>query len=199
MAYDEFSLEEIQERFGLENRVVRLFDTLAPIAPGDLWQQFFSSTRRLPIRREKYRGEALVLPVLLDLYQRNAQYFTIYSGESLKVDDQLNGTCDFLLARDVGSYNLQCPLIPIVQAAENDLDLGVSPCAARMIGVNAFNEKKGVALEAIYGCVTTGEKWLFMKLEGALYIDSHIYYLKEINQLLAVFQSIIDYYKEVLK
>jgi hypothetical protein len=47
--------------------------------------------------------------------------------------------------------------------------------------------------------VTTGTEWLFLKLAGDLLIDERIYYLNEMNELLAVFQSIIDYYKEVLK
>lgn len=199
MAYSDVTLEEIRERFGVNNRVIRLFDAIATIAPGELLQQYFSLTRGLPVRREKYKAEAIVLPLLLDLYRRNDRYFTIYSGESLNVDDRLNGSCDFLLAKDVGSFDLQCPILPIVQAAKNDLDLGVEPCAAQMIGVKFFHEKTNVRLEKIYGCVTTGNHWLFMKLEVNLYIDSRVYYLNELAELLAVFQSIIDYYKAVLK
>ncbi len=36
-------------------------------------------------------------------------------------------------------------------------------------------------------------EWLFLKIDTKLTIDSRIYYL---NELLAVFQKIIDYYKE---
>ena len=38
-----------------------------------------------------------------------------------------------------------------------------------MIASKIFNEKKGMDLNVIYGCVTTGEVWQFMK-----YIDNEI-------------------------
>ena len=64
------------------------------------------------------------------------------------------------------------------------------------MGAKFFNEKKGMKINQIYGCVTTGTEWLFLKIDSQLTIDSRIYYLNELNELLAVLQRIIDYYKE---
>ncbi len=78
--------------------------------------------------------------------------------------------------------------------------MGVPQCAAQLYGTKVFNEKKEAGIETIYGCVTTGNEWLFMKLEGeAYYIDSQIYYLNQLEELLGVFQQIIDYYKKTVK
>ena len=201
MAYGDFTLEEIEERFGIKNRIANLFAELAPIEPSDFLKQLFSLARGLPLRSEKSKSEALVLPFLLELRRRNSDFFTIYSGENLSADEArgLKGECDFILAKDIHSYSINYPLIQVVEAKKNDLDLGIPQCAAQMVGAKVFNEKKGVQLEKIYGCVTTGDDWLFLKLEGDLFIDERKYYLVELPELLAVFQSIIDYYKEVLK
>jgi hypothetical protein len=201
MAYGDFTLEEIEERFGIKNRIASLFPELAPIEPSDFLKQVLSVVRGLPLRSEKSKSEALVLPLLLELRHRNNDFFTIYSGENLAADEArgLKGECDFILAKDIHSYSINYPIIQIVEAKKGDLDLGVPQCAAQMIGAKVFNEKKGVQLERIYGCVTNGHEWLFMKLEGELFIDERPFYLVKLNELLAVFQSIIDYYKAVLQ
>jgi len=68
-----------------------------------------------------------------------------------------------------------------------------------MVGADVFNRKKGVELPVIYGCVTTGDDWLFMKLEGQqILIDIKKYYLGDVPELLGVFQSVITFYRELL-
>lgn len=66
------------------------------------------------------------------------------------------------------------------------------------MGARVFNRRKGVPLDKLYGCVTTGNEWMFMQLEQDLLIDPRIYYLNEINELIGVFQSIIDYYRQII-
>jgi hypothetical protein len=134
----------------------------------------------------------------VELRHRNHNFFTIYSGDNLSVDNSqgLNGECDFILAKDVGSFSINYPIFQIVEAKKNDIEVGVPQCAAQLVGAKFFNEKKGIKIDQIYGCVTTGNEWLFLKIDTELTIDSRIYYLNELNELLAVFQQIIDYYKE---
>ncbi len=201
MAYGDFTLEEIEARFGIKNRVVNLFGELVPIEPGDFLKQILPIARSLPLRSEKSKSEAIVFPLLLELRRRNGDFFTIYSGENLAADEArgLKGECDFILAKEVHSYSINYPIIQVVEAKKNDLDFGVPQCAAQMVGAQVFNEKKGIRLEKIFGCVTNSDEWLFMKLEGDLFIDERKYYLNKVNELLAVFQNIIDYYKDVLK
>lgn len=201
MAYSDFSLADLQEKFGINNHVQMLFDPLPPIEPSEFLKAQFEHVRGLPIRTEKAKSEGIVFPLLLELRARNNKFFTFYSGDNLNVDEQrgLRGECDFILAKDIGSFDLNFPIIQVVEAKKNDLEISVPQCGAQMVGAKVFNEKKGVQIEKIYGCVTTGDEWLFMKLEGDLYIDERKYYLNEVSELLAVFQSILDYYKEVLK
>ena len=68
-----------------------------------------------------------------------------------------------------------------------------------MVGARLYNQKRGVELDKIYGCVTTGNDWLFMVLENdCIKINTDLYYLNDVAGILGVFQYIIDYYQRVL-
>ena len=200
MAYGDFTLEDIELKFGVKNRTGRLFPSATPLEPSDKLKEALLLAAELPVRSEKARSETIVFPLLVELRSRNDKFFTIYSGDILTADEAsgLRGECDFILAKDIGSFSISYPIIQIVEAKKNDLDIGVPQCAAQLIGARVFNQKKGVPLDKLYGCVTTGNEWMFMQLEQDLLIDTKIYYLNEINALMGVFQSIIDYYKQII-
>jgi hypothetical protein len=53
------------------------------------------------------------------------------------------------------------------------------------------NEREGTRVPAVFGCVTSGSNWRFLKLEGStLYIDKPEYYLHEIARNLGILVSI---------
>ena len=155
----------------------------------------------MPIKSEKARSEWIVVPILKELRTRNSKFFTIYSGDMLVGDKEagLQGECDFILSKDTKSYEISIPIFQIVEAKRNDLDEGIKQCCAQLVGARKYNEKKGITTEKLYGCTTTGDVWQFIEYSDKLYIDDKKYYLGEISELLGVFQSIIDYYKNVLK
>lgn len=200
MAYSDFTLARLNEQFGLTNRRERLFHIVQPISPSSWLTDELQQLEELPVRTEKAKSEYIVVPILKELRRLNDKYFTVYSGEILTADLALglNGECDFMLAKDINTFDLNYPIIHIVEAKRNDLEIGVPQCAAQLLGARIFNEKRGVKLEKIYGCVTTGNDWLFLVLEDNLVIDSRIYYLSEVDLLLGIFGQIINYYKAVL-
>jgi hypothetical protein len=201
MAYTDFTLESIDEKFGVKNQRKRLFTGLKPSEPSEKLQEDLDDAQTLPLRTEKAKSELILIPILRALRKQNQQYFTIYSGEFLNIDaaNGLNGECDYILAKEIGSYSINYPIIQVVEAKKNDLDIGIPQCAAQMLGAKLFNQKKGVNLEKIYGCVTTGNQWQFLCLENDLTIDDHVYYLNQLPEILGVFQYIIEYYKTTLK
>ena len=147
---------------------------------------------------EKTKSETIVAPILTELIKRNKDFATIYSGTDLNVDTArgLNGECDFIISKDIKSYDLNNPILQIIEAKDHDMKLGIPQCAAQMYASKLFNEKKNENIDCIYGCVTTGEIWQFMKLcEEELFVDTQKYYLNEVDKILGVFQTIIDYYK----
>ena len=201
MAYKNFSLDDLREKFGVDNRQVPILEHTTPLQPTPQLQTALAKARKLPIRSEKAKSEWIVVPILMELRDRNDNFFTIYSGDHLNVDENmgLKGECDFILAKDIGTYDINYPIIQLVEAKKNDLEIGVPQCAAQMVGASIYNHKKGVELEKIYGCVTTGNDWLFMVLENnCVKISTDLYYLNDVAGILGVFQYIIDYYRKVL-
>jgi hypothetical protein len=202
MAYTNFTLDDLESKFGVKNQVVHLFSSFEFVVPSQKLNEELEESAELPVRSEKAKSELIVFPILKEIRRQNDKFFTIYSGEFLNVDESigLNGECDFILTKDTKTFNLNYPIIQVVEAKRNDIDLGVPQCAAQMVGSKMFNDKKGVTLDKIYGCITTGDEWLFMCLENNLLkIDNHKYHIGNLSELLGVFQQILNYYKIVLK
>ena len=66
-----------------------------------------------------------------------------------------------------------------------------------MVGASLFNQRKGQSIPAIFGCVTTGEIWQFLKLENqTVVIDSRSYLLFDaLEKILGILQTILDFYR----
>jgi hypothetical protein len=199
MAYTDFTLNDLEEKFGIKNRTERIFNQVKPVEPSEKLKDDLQEVVELPVRSEKAKSEWIVVPILRELRRRNEKFFTIYSGENLDVDkaNGLNGECDFIIAKDIGTYNINYPIIQIVEAKKNDIDLGIPQCAAQLLGAKTYNQKKKTDISKVYGCVTTGNNWLFMYLDESLIIDTKIYYFSDLEEILGVLQTIIDYYKKV--
>jgi hypothetical protein len=199
MAYTDFTLNDLEEKFGIKNRTERIFNKVKLVEPSEKLKDDLQEVVELPVRSEKAKSEWIVVPILRELRRRNEKFFTIYSGENLDVDkaNGLNGECDFIIAKDIGTYNINYPIIQIVEAKKNDIDLGIPQCAAQLLGAKIYNQKKKTDISKIYGCVTTGNDWLFMCLDESLIIDTKIYYFSDLEEILGVLQTIIDYYKKV--
>jgi hypothetical protein len=201
MAYSEFTLERIEERFGIGNRIATLFDQIEPLHPSERLKADLEEAPDFLLRTEKAKSEWIVVPILRELKRRNRDFLAVYSGENLEGDSSvgLNGECDFILAKEVHSYSISYPVIQLVEAKKQDFDLGIPQCAAQLIGAALFNQKRNVILDKIYGCVTTGSNWQFLALENkTIYIDPKLYALDDVARILGIFQQIINYYKQTL-
>jgi len=197
--YSNYTLQDILTQFSIANKRQLLFSDVESVESSDWLKNSLQIAQELPIKSEKARSELIVTPILIELRNRNEKFFTIYSGDTLNADEEkgLKGECDFILAKDTGSFDINIPIIQVVEAKKNDIEIGIPQCAAQMVGADVFNRKKGVELPAIYGCVTTGDDWLFMKLEGSqILIDIKKYYLGDVPELLGVFQHIISFYRQ---
>jgi hypothetical protein len=87
---------------------------------------------------------------------------------------------------------LHAPLITIVEAKRNDIDFGLGQCAAQMVGARQFNEHRGRAFGLMFGCVTTGDVWRFLKLDASqLGLDRQRYNIDKLGTILAVIQGMI--------
>jgi hypothetical protein len=75
-----------------------------------------------------------------------------------------------------------------VEAKKENIPAGLGQCVAEILAARIFNERAGNENLVIYGTVTTGSIWQFLKLEGqSIQIDLSEYYLKDVNKILGIF------------
>jgi hypothetical protein len=198
MAYSNFTWSEVKNKFQLTEERKRLFPQVKTI-PLEGWLKIvLEIALDTPLLTEKERSERIISPILLEMRERNQRSFSIYSGVSLEVDKEqgLNGECDFILANQPATYDIQVPIVAVVEAKDDNIKTGLPQCTAQMLGARLFNKQRGNAIEIIHGCVTTGEDWQFLKLEGnTVIVDSQRYYIKAVEEILGVWQQIVDFYK----
>ena len=121
--------------------------------------------------------------------------FSIYSGQRLDVDPArgLMGECDYILALTPPIPRLKAPLVIVLEAKKGDLESALGQCVAQMIGAQVFNERTGQGHLHLYGCVTSGEVWQFLRLEGnEITIDRVRLFLDNVGGILAAIQVILE-------
>jgi hypothetical protein len=169
MSYTDFTLDLAESRFGLIVEPGDLFPGLQPLpVPGWLADMLDRGRAMAALVSEKARSEFLVAPVLLACRELVPGALSIYSGQRLDVDpgQGLVGECDYILALTPPVPRLRAPLVTVLEAKRGDIELGLGQCVAQMVGARLFNERAGATPGPVYGAVTTGEAWQFLRLEG---------------------------------
>ncbi|MFM6138616.1 MAG: hypothetical protein ACKPCP_31505, partial [Sphaerospermopsis kisseleviana] len=148
---------------------------------------------------EKARSELIISPILVDLRRQLQEQVSLFSGVDFTVDDSkgLNGTCDFIITKSPEILIITAPVIIIVEAKKENIkeniNAGLGQCAAEMVAAQIFNQQSHSDIQTIYGAVTTGSIWQFLKLEKQiLSIDLSEYYLKDVNKILGILASSIS-------
>ena len=81
----------------------------------------------------------------------------------------------------------------LVEAKNDNIKAGLGQCIAEMIAARIYNEREGKGPTTIYGVVTTGSIWKFLKLDGStVTIDQPEYYLEQLDTILAILVQIVE-------
>jgi transketolase C-terminal domain/subunit len=105
----------------------------------------------------------------------------------------LTGTCDFIISRSPEQLFIKVPVITIVEAKNDNINRGLGQCVAEMVAAKLFNERGENGISTIYGAVTTGSLWKFLKLENqTIYVDMREYYLVNVGKILGILLSMIQ-------
>jgi hypothetical protein len=198
MTYSDFSLDLARRLLGLTLTTTPLFEEVEPVAITPWLREAIDKGLQLALISEKARSELIVVPILLTSRELSHNAFSIYSGQRLDIDPDkgLTGECDFILAKTLPLPVLQAPIVTLVEAKKNDIEGGLGQCAAQMVAAQMFNQQEGSNINTIYGGVTTGEAWQFLKLaDNLLYLDSGRYYIDRVDRILGVLQAVIAGYE----
>ena len=197
MAYSNFTLETVRETFDIEEvDIAGFFSDSEPMAPSELLSTVLA--RNIPlataIGTEKAKSEMIVADVLVELREQLDLGISLFSGIDFNVDDEsgLIGVCDFLISLSPVQFVLEAPVIVLVEAKKDNLEVGLGQCVAEMVAAQYFNAEKGNDIPRIYGATTSGREWRFLRLEGKkLHIDMAVYQIAQCDKILGILASMV--------
>ncbi|NEQ68199.1 MAG: hypothetical protein F6K21_22395 [Symploca sp. SIO2D2] len=192
MSYSEFrTIAQVRELFDLKvDESQNLFADTPSSKVSELLNQTLE--RNIPLAKaintKKARSELLIAPTLLEIRQKFHNDVSFFSGSEFNIDSKLglNGYCDFTLTASREIYEIQCPVLTLVEAKNENIKGGLAQCIAEMIAAQLFNARENIKLP-IYGAVTTGTIWQFLRLEQKqVWIDLREYYIRDTDKLLGI-------------
>ena len=197
MAYSNFTLETVREAFDIQEvDIAGLFSDSEPMVPSELLTAVLE--RNIPlataIGTEKAKSEMIVSDVLVELREQLDLSISLFSGIDFNVDDEngLAGVCDFLISLSPVQFVLEAPVIVLVEAKKDDLEIGLGQCVAEMVAAQYFNAEKGNDIRRIYGATTSGREWRFLKLEDKkLHIDMAVYQIAQCDKILGILANMV--------
>lgn len=173
MAYSDFTIPQIKERFGIkfiedEPLFTKIYEYEPP-------EYLINSLKRylplaLNINTEKARSELLMAPLLVEFKLLHNESVSLFSGTEFNVDDKqgLKGHCDYIICNNPEQLVITAPVCIIVEAKNDNITGGIPQCIAEMIAAMIFNQQQHVNIMKIYGIITTGVSWRFVSLENSI-------------------------------
>jgi hypothetical protein len=192
MPYSAFNLSKVKADFNLifvENQ--DLFGDVQPVSPSEYLNLIFPEHLPLvtAINTEKARSELIIMPVLIEVKRYFKYQISLFSGSEFNVDaaEGLEGRCDFILSCSPEQYYITSPVVTIVEAQNESIKSALGQCIATMIASQLFNQQQGNTINEIYGVVTTGTDWKFLKLSyKTIFIDKTDYFIKVVVKILGI-------------
>jgi hypothetical protein len=196
MGYSKFKkIKDVIKKFNLDMSSVSLFGDVREIEPSDWLKESLRRGQTALLTNEKAKAERIISPILSEVYENYKDKLSFFSGEAININakDNLAGECDFFFSLHPPKLYIDAPIISLAEAKDEDMEWGIAQCAAQMYGAKLFNEQENKPMPFIYGCVTTGTDWQFLKLENDVYyVDNKIY--TDLKEILGVWHHVINLY-----
>ena len=168
MAFSDFkTIPDVQKRFGIrhiENDFIKIEEGLSPSE--QFLKELEFSRQYIPVfASEGARCEAVIYPILREVYKAYATNYALWIKEPLAYDETLSGTPDYFVSTrsELGMLIVGMPLIMLVEAKKNDFELGWGQCLAELVAAQKINEDPE---HAVYGIVSDGTLWQIGHLVG---------------------------------
>ncbi|MFB2892043.1 hypothetical protein ACE1CI_03750 [Aerosakkonemataceae cyanobacterium BLCC-F50] len=197
MLYSSFTLAKVKKEFGLTTiEAGRFLPEIDPIAPSsrlqavleDLpWAFALALRSNIAVGSEKAKSEGIIYPVLQEVRRIVNQQVSLFSGRdfTVDVDKGLTGYLDYLISRSSEQLEIEAPVVIVGEAKRDNLNEGLGQCIAEMVAAQLFNQANQINIPTIYGAVSNGTQWRFLKLEGTtVAIDLMDYALPPVDQIL---------------
>ncbi|MGC1307204.1 MAG: hypothetical protein WA885_08250 [Phormidesmis sp.] len=198
MLYSQFSIENVQSELGIQIKDrLDMFADIPAIPYSDFLSQSLKeySPLAIAIGTEKSRSEFIIAPILFELKKQLTNEISLFSGKEFNVEPMrgLTGFCDFLISRSPEQLFIKSPVITIVEAKNDNIASGLGQCVAEMVAAQIFNERRQNPISTVYGVVTTGSNWKFLRLQGNVAeADLREYYLSDVGKLLGILRHCVS-------
>lgn len=197
MAYNKFTMAQLQAEYQIEDtEQAKLFADAPPAIISDWLRQTLAKQTEVALRSgsKKARSELLITPILIEVYEQSRDRANFFSGIEFDVDKKrgLAGFCDFLFTLAPRKITIQAPIISVVEAKKEDIPAGIPQCLAELVAAQIFNARAEKPIDTLYGIVTTGDVWKFLRLQGtAATIDTDLYYLDNVEKIVGIILSML--------
>lgn len=192
MAYSDFTLKSVKQAFSLKtDEQQELFAKIVDVKTSEHLHAWLQEQvpLGLAIGTQKARSEMIIAPILVEARKLMQRRVSLFSGVEFDVapDQGLTGMCDFIFCRSAEQLMLTSPFLVVVGAEKEDINQSIARCIAEMVAARMFNEREDTGVKTIYGVVTVGSIWKFLKLEGqTVIVDRGEYYLPQTGKILAI-------------
>lgn len=192
MSYSEFTIASVKQKFNVDtDENTNLFSNVEEIEISELLKATLEENvpLALAISTEKARSEFIIAPILVELRRILHKEISLFSGIDFNVNEKegLSGICDFIVSRSKEQLVLTAPVVMLVEAKNEDLKRDYGQCIAEMIAARQFNQRNSISFDFMYGVVTIGSIWHFLKLDkNTVYIDFSEYYINQVKKILGI-------------
>jgi hypothetical protein len=167
MAFTDFkSIAQVQTEYHIKYQEKNFIDYLESIIPSDFFlKEFEFNQEHIDVfTSEASRCENVIYPIIREVYKNFVDKYTIWSHKSIKYDNKLTGTPDYMISTksELGKTVLGLPVLAVVEAKQNNFIEGWAQCLAELIAIQKINENEEIF---VYGIVTDGELWQFGRLQ----------------------------------
>ena len=197
MSYSEFTLSQLESEFSLTlQERVEIFPDIEPVTPSQLLQEILTENipLALEIDTEKARSELIIAPILVELRKHFNRQISFFSGVDFTVEKTkgLTGRCDFIISNSPRQLEVIAPVATLVEAKNNNIKSGIAQCIAEMVAAQIFNERQNNQIPCIYGIITTGSNWKFLRLvEKRIDIEAGEHFIGNLDGLFGILLKMI--------
>lgn len=196
MAFGNFKYPDVIARLGLTESSADLFTGVPELPASDALRAFLRVNISLAnlINTEKARSELLVAPVFSDLWARATDRINVFSGIEFDADpdNELTGFVDFLIGRGPQLPRISAPVVVVFEAKRDNIAEGYGQCIAAAVGAQRYNARSSREVSPIYGGITTGINWKFLRLDGTrITFDMSEYSIQQPDRLLGLLAHMV--------
>ena len=199
MAFSDFkAIPEVQEKFRIRHVENDFIETQHTANPSEQFLQELEFSRQYidVFASEAARCEAVIFPVLREVYKGYAEHYALWIKKPIAYDDILNGTPDYFVSTrsELGKLVVGTPLIMLVEAKKNDFEQGWGQCLSELVAAQKINADPDTP---VYGIVSDGTWWQFGQLVGDTFTQNRMSF--SVEDMPSLFGAINSVFKAAIE